>query len=321
MRTLITGANGFVGRRLVQLLAEQPVGEVLACVRNTPAQCIKGVQYLTQAPSLEQADWPAAMTGVSAVVHLAARVHMMNDQASDPLQAFRNVNVEGTVRLAEAAAAGGVKRFVFVSSVKVNGESTVAGRPFKPSDAAAPVDPYGVSKHEAETALHALGQRTGMEVVVVRPTLVYGPGVKANFRSMMGWLHRGIPLPLGAIDNRRSLVAQDNLCSLIQACLQHPDAPGHTFLASDGEDVSTTELLRRLGLALGRPARLLPVPPGVLRLALGALGKSSIAHRLLGSLQVDSSSARTVLGWQPPLTLDQGLQRAAASFLAEKQAA
>lgn len=321
MRTLITGANGFVGQRLVQLMAEQAEGEVVACVRNAPAQRIGGVRYLPQNQSLEQADWPAAMPGVSAVVHLAARVHMMNDRASDPLQAFRHVNVEGTMRLAEAAASAGLKRFVFVSSVKVNGESTVPSRPFKPGDAAAPVDPYGVSKHEAETALQALGQRSGMEIVVVRPTLVYGPGVKANFRSMMGWLHRGIPLPLGAIDNRRSLVAQDNLCSLLQACLSHPAAPGHTFLASDGEDVSTTELLRRLGLALGRPARLLPVPPAALRLALGALGKSSIAQRLLGSLQVDSSSARAVLGWQPPLTLDEGLQRAASSFLVEKQAA
>ena len=239
----------------------------------------------------------------------------MRDTSADPIAEFRRVNVEASMQLARQAAAGGVRRFIYVSSIKVNGESTALGRPFRAEDAPQLVDPYGISKHEAEQALRGLAASTGMELVVIRPPLVYGPGVRANFRSMMSWLQRGIPLPLGAIDNRRSLVALDNLCNLIVTCVQHPAAAGRTFLAGDGEDVSTTELLKRLGRALGHPARLLPVPPVLLRTTLGLLGKGDIAQRLCDSLQVDIGPARELLGWRPPINLDEGLRLAAAAFL------
>jgi UDP-glucose 4-epimerase len=207
-----------------------------------------------------------------------------------------------------------VRRFVFVSSVKVNGEATQPGLPFKPDDASTPLDAYGISKMEAEQGLREIAAQTGMEVVIIRPPLVYGPGVKANFAAMMRWLSRGIPLPLGAIHNGRSLVALDNLVDLILTCITHPAAANQTFLVSDGEDVSTTELLRRMGQALDSPARLIPVPAGVLKAAAALLGKRDMAQRLCGSLQVDIQKTRQLLGWTPPLTLDQGLKKAAEGF-------
>jgi UDP-glucose 4-epimerase len=256
-------------------------------------------------------DWTAALDGVSAVIHCAARVHVMADTAADPLEEFRHVNVQGTLNLARQAAAAGVRRFVFVSSIKVNGEATQPGAPFTADDAPAPLDAYGVSKMEAEQGLRELAAQTGMEVIIIRPPLVYGPGVKANFAAKMRWLQRGVPLPLGAIHNQRSLVALDNLVDLIVTCLTHPAAANQTFLVSDGEDVSTSELLRRMGQALDRPARLLPVPQSWLKLAAAMVGKSDVAQRLCGSLQVDISKTRQLLSWTPPLSLDQGLKRAA----------
>lgn len=256
-------------------------------------------------------DWSAALQNVFSVVHCAARVHVMADAALDPLAAFRAVNVEGTLRLARQAAAAGVTRFVFVSSIKVNGEGTLPGRPYRPSDTPSPKDAYGISKLEAEQGLRKIAAETGMHLVIVRPPLVYGPGVKANFASMMRWVSRGMPLPLGAIDNRRSLVALDNLIDLLVTCLNHPAAPGETFLVSDDDDVSTTELLRRVSVALGRPARLLPVPPSWLEWGAARVGKGDVARRLCGSLQVDITKTRDLLGWRPPLSLDEGLKKAA----------
>jgi nucleoside-diphosphate-sugar epimerase len=241
----------------------------------------------------------------------------MSDEAADPLGEYRRTNVEGTLKLAQDAAAAGVRRFVFLSSIKVNGEATAPGRPFRETDAPHPVDPYGRSKLEAEQALFEFGQRSGMEVVVVRPPLVYGPGVKANFRSMMRWLSKGVPLPLGAIHNHRSLVALDNLVDLLVRCTEHPAAANQVFLAGDGEDVSTTALLRRTAAALGCRARLIPVPASWLMMAARGLGKAPVASRLCGNLQVDISKARDLLGWQPPVSLDEGLRRAAAGFLAQ----
>ena len=291
MSLLVTGGTGFVGRALVERLGDQPM------------------RLATRADS---AGWHKALVGISTVVHLAARVHVMHDTAADPLTAFRAVNVEGTLNLAREAAAAGVKRFVFVSSVKVNGESTLPGQPFTADDGPAPLDAYGVSKMEAEQGLRELSAQTGMEVVIIRPPLVYGPGVKANFAAMMRWLRRGVPLPLGAIYNQRSLVALDNLVDLIVTCLTHPAAANQTFLVSDGEDVSTTELLRRMGQAMGRPARLIPVPASWLKLAAALVGKPDVAQRLCGSLQVDIEKTRRLLGWSPPVSLDEGLRRAVA---------
>ena len=255
------------------------------------------------------------MAGVQIVIHAAARVHVMSESSADPLAEFRKVNVDGTLNLARQAVAAGVRRFIFVSSIKVNGEGTEPGKPYKADDAPAPVDPYGISKLEAEHGLLALAAETGMEVVIIRPVLVYGPGVKANFRSMMNWLNKGIPLPLGSIRNKRSLVALDNLVDLIVTCIEHPAAANQVFLVSDGEDLSTTELLRRMGAALGKPARLLPLPGAWLNGAACLLGKGAIAQRLCGSLQVDIEKTRRLLGWTPPVTVDEALRKTARHFL------
>jgi nucleoside-diphosphate-sugar epimerase len=259
------------------------------------------------------------LDGVQVVIHAAARVHVMNDTASDVFAEFRKINVEGTLRLARHAAESGVKRFIFISSIKVNGESTALGKPFKADDRPAPADPYGVSKYEAEEALKQLGRTTGMEVVIIRPPLVYGPGVKANFLSMLNWLNKGIPLPLGAIGNQRSLVAIDNLVDLIITCIDHPAAANETFLVSDGEDLSTTRLLQRLALALGKRAWLLPLPEGVIKLAALLMGKQAVAQRICGSLQVDISKNRELLGWVPPINMDKAMRQTASHYL-DKQA-
>ena len=237
----------------------------------------------------------------------------------DPLSEFRRINVEGTLRLAAQAAEAGVRRFVFISSIKVNGESTTPGQPFTPQQDPAPSDPYGISKWEAEQRLRSLSTASGMETVIIRPALIYGPGVKANFLNMMRWLHRGIPLPLGSVENSRSLVALDNLVDLIDVCLDHPKAVNETFLASDGEDLSTTDLLRRMSQALGRRARLLPVSSRILELVALALGKRSISQRLLGSLQVDISHTQTRLGWTPPISVDAALKMTAQHFLEQQE--
>ncbi len=315
-RVLVTGASGFVGRRLTAMLAAsgRDVRAALRTSASSPA-LPTGVDAVTVGDLDAATDWRAALEGVDSVVHLAARVHVMQDTAADPLAEFRRVNVAGTLNLAHQAALAGVRRLVFVSSVKVNGEGTVPGRPYTADDAPAPLDAYGVSKHEAEMGLQDIGQATGLEITIIRPVLVYGPGVGANFEAMMRWLYRGVPLPLGAIDNRRSLVAVDNLADLIVACLDHPAAANQVFLASDGEDVSTTVLLRRTADALGKRARLLPVPVPVLRLGARLLGKQDFAQRLCGSLQVDIGKTRNRLGWTPPLTLQAALALAARDFV------
>lgn len=314
-RVLVTGASGFVGLALCMDLARRgytvrAVVRALSRATDLPGEV---VQIANIGP---YTDWSSALMGIDAVVHLAARVHVMRDNALEPLAAFRAVNVVATERLAQAAAAQGVRRFVYVSSIKVNGEGTPPGRPYTPDDVPAPIDPYGISKHEAEQALRQIAQETGLEVVIIRPVLVYGPGVKANFLSMMRWLHRGIPLPLGAINNQRSLVALDNLVDLIVTCLHHPNAAGQTFLVSDGEDVSTTELLRRMAAALGRPARLIPVSTLVVQSVVSLLGKAKYGRRLLGFLQVDISKTRELLGWVPPVSVDNALKQTAQHFLA-----
>lgn len=311
-KVLVTGASGFVGRAV--LTGAATCGFAVGAATRSPSRFSDGIENIVVGSISGDTLWQQALAERQCVVHLAARVHVMAETAGNPLHEFRRVNVEGTLNLARQAVAAGVRRFVFVSSVKVNGEATQPGRPFKPDDASTPLDAYGISKMEAEQGLREIAAQTGMEVVIIRPPLVYGPGVKANFAAMMRWLSRGIPLPLGAIHNGRSLVALDNLVDLILTCITHPAAANQTFLVSDGEDVSTTELLRRMGQALDSPARLIPVPAGVLKAAAALLGKRDMAQRLCGSLQVDIQKTRQLLGWTPPLTLDQGLKKAAEGF-------
>lgn len=314
---LVTGASGFVGSALVRELVRQDGPQsVIASVRteatNTRNRFPDGVRVVSVGNLTSTTDWSAALQDVDTIIHCAARVHVMSDSATDPLQAYRTANVDGTLALARQAVAAGVKRFVFVSSIKVNGESTLPGQPFTSQSPPHPVDPYGVSKLEAEQALINLSKETGLEVVVVRPPLVYGPGVKANFQSLVKVLGKGVPLPLGAVTrNRRSLVALDNLVDLLITCARHPAAVGQVFLASDGEDLSTTDLLRRLGNAMGKPARLAYVPEWLLKAGATLLGKGQAAQRLLGNLQVDSSHAKVILGWKPPIGVDEGFRRAA----------
>ncbi len=307
---LVTGATGFVGSALASRLAEDRTCGVVAAVRRKAESRPEGVRQVQVGDLLATTDWGLALQCIDAVVHSAARVHVMQDDAPDPLQAYREVNVNGTLNLARQAAQAGVRRFVFVSSIKVNGETTQPGQPYIADDVPSPLDPYGVSKLEAEQGLWDIQAQTGMEVVIVRPPLVYGPGVKANFAAMLRWVARGMPLPLGAIHNARSMVALDNLVDLLVTCLKHPAAAGQTFLVSDGEDVSTTELLRRTAQAMGKKALLLPVPASVLELGAYLLGKRAVAQRLCGTLQVDIEKTRRLLGWIPPLTLDEGLRKA-----------
>jgi len=315
MRVLLTGATGFVGRGLLERMSALVNLELVAALRRPVSGLPESVARL-QVPGLEpDTDWRTVLEGIDAVIHSAARVHVMHDTSSDPLAEFRKVNVEGTLNLARQAAAAGVRRFIFISSIKVNGEGTPAGVPYLADAQAAPVDPYGISKMEAEQGLRALATETGMEVVIIRPTLVYGPGVKANFLNMMRWLHKGVPLPFGAIHNRRSLVALDNLVDLIVTCVDHPAAANQTFLVSDGEDLSTTELLRRMATALGKPARLLPVPSRLLETAAALLGKQALSQRLCGSLQVDIGKTRELLDWTPPVSVDEALRKTAEHFL------
>ncbi|WP_137819743.1 SDR family oxidoreductase [Pseudomonas sp. 2FG] len=316
MRVLLTGATGFVGRGLLERMSTLVNLELVAAVRSRPASGLPEHVASRQIAGLEAGtDWRKALEGIEAVIHSAARVHVMHDQASDPLAEFRKVNVDGTLSLARQAAEAGVRRFIFISSIKVNGEGTPVGAPYIADAQPAPADPYGISKMEAEQGLRALAAETGMEVVIIRPTLVYGPGVKANFLSMMRWLHKGVPLPLGAIPNKRSLVALDNLVDLIVTCIDHPAAANQTFLVSDGEDLSTSQLLSRMGQALGKPARLLPIPTWMLARAATLLGKTAVAQRLCGSLQVDISKTRELLNWSPPISVDEALRRTAKHFL------
>lgn len=313
LKILLTGASGFVGARLLQRLLDDNC-ELTAVVRQPIAGLREAVSQVLVTAIDGAADYAAPLIGVDAVIHLAARVHVMHDTSADPLAAFRKVNVAGTLNLARQAAAAGVKRFVFVSSVKVNGEVTHPGEAFSAADVPNPQDAYGKSKYEAELALRQLAMETGMDVVIVRPPLVYGPGVKANFAALMKAVQRGWPLPLGAVRNQRSLVGLDNLVDFIVTCISHPKAANQTFMVSDGHDLSTAELVRGMARAARVPPRLLPVPAWVLQTVAAGLGKGDAVQRLCGNLQVDISKAKIILGWKPPFSVDEGLRRTAAGM-------
>ena len=309
---LVTGGRGFVGMALATRALSKGFAVRISSRQKliTPRSRLEFYQVGDLSPTT---DWFAALQGVDAVVHCAGRAHVMKDTAVDPLAIFRTINLEGALNLARQAAAAGVHRFVFVSSIKVNGESTLPGKPFTADDKPAPLDDYGVSKMEAEQGLRQLSTDTGMEVAIIRPPLVYGPGVKANFASLMRAVQRGWPLPLGAVHNQRSLVALDNLVDFIVTCITHPQAANQTFLVSDGQDLSTTELVRGMAQAAGVPARLLPVPVWALQAGASLLGKGDAVQRLCGNLQVDISKARSLLGWVPPVSVEEGLRRAMTS--------
>ena len=309
---LVTGANGFVGKPLCLALLEQGQA-VRAAVRSANVQ-VENCETIVVGELNDQTDWTNALTGIKVVIHLAARVHVMNDTSTDALAEFRRINVEGTLHLARQAVEAGVQRFIFISSIKVNGEGTLLGHPYTTEDPPAPVDPYGISKREAEDALRQLAIDTGLEVVIIRPPLIYGPGVKANFLSMIRLLNKGVPLPLGAIHNQRSLVALDNLLDLIITGIHHPAAANQTFLVSDGDDLSTPDLLQRTAAALGKKAWLLPVPGFLLAWGATLIGKQAVAQRLCGSLQVDISKTCTLLDWQPPVKIDEALRKTAQFY-------
>ncbi len=315
---LVTGATGFIGSALLAALQGRAVRRAL---RQPAADALPGDTVVGDIGP--DTDWSAALAGVDCVVHLAARTHVMNEDAADPLAAYRRINVEATRNLAQQAAAAGVRRFVFLSSVKVNGEGFPHPRPlysvssvplsqgergaYVETDTPAPQDAYGISKREAEDVLRDIAARSAMELVILRPPLVHGPGVKGNFLRLLQLIHRGMPLPLASVRNRRSLLHVVNLADAIVACMDAPAAAGKTFLVSDGEDVSTPELIRKLAAGMERPARLLPCPVMLLELGAELIGQRDAVARLTGSLQVDASLLRNTLGWRPRIPLDQGL--------------
>ncbi len=299
----MTGASGFIGSAVVgQLLLQECA--VRALGRTPPKVAMEFFKGAIDDSLLAQ----RALAGVDCVVHLAGRAHRLRDTSHEPLESFRAANCELAVTLARQAALAGVRRFIFISSIGVNGAIT-KGTPFTELSAPAPHSHYARSKYEAELALRVLAQETGLELVIIRPPLVYGPDAPGNFGNLVRWVSKGVPLPFGSIHNKRTLVSIDNLVDLIIRCIGHPAAVNQTFLAGDGEDMSTTELLRGVAGVLGRPVRLLPIPSGLLYLAAGMLGKRALAQSLLGSLQVDISKARELLGWEPPVSVKEGLRR------------
>ncbi|MGA7595797.1 MAG: SDR family oxidoreductase [Gallionella sp.] len=319
MKMLVTGASGFVGRPLCAELLRRK-HSVRAAIR-THGQISGAGETVTVGAIDGETDWSAALGGVDAVIHLAARVHVMKDNAADPLTEFLRVNLHGTSNLAQQAANAGVKRFIYVSSVKVNGEQTKVNRPFTESDQPDPQDPYAVSKFRAEQDLQRIARETGLELVIVRPPLVYGPGVKGNFFRLLAAIDRGIPLPLAGANNLRSLVYVGNLADALIACATHPAAAGQTYLVSDGDDVSTAMLIDMIARSLGRNRRAFRFPPGLLRVAAVLLGRAEQMDRLFGTLRVNDEKLRSELGWTAPFTLEQGLLATSEWFCARRNTA
>lgn len=309
-KILVTGATGFIGRALLEHMRGEAY-DVLGAVR-AEASAARG---FVRAPDLSaKSDWREVLTGRNVVVHTAARAHVLKETEHNPLAVFRMVNTAGTLNLARQAAAVGVRRFVFISSIGVNGAFTRAGECFTEQSPPAPHNPYAISKWEAEQGLLEISRETGIEVVILRPPLIYGPGVKANFLQLLKWVESGWPLPLGGIQNRRSFLFLGNFVDAIRLCIEHPAAAGQTFLVDDDEPVSTPELIRAVARALGRPAHLLSVPAGMLALAGALLGKRAAVAQLTGSLLIDSSAIRSHLGWTPPHSMAEGLAATVAAL-------
>ncbi|AAZ28046.1 UDP-glucose 4-epimerase family protein [Colwellia psychrerythraea] len=315
MKIAITGATGFLGKPLTKELSERFCDDSIAPILRNLSQEFNNVNCIVVGDIGPMTDWSNKLEDIGCVIHCAARVHVMNEKNEDPLDAFREVNVRGTLVFAKAAAKSGVKRFIFVSSIKVNGESTTSKKPYKNSDEPSPKDPYGISKSEAEAGLKLIADETGMEVVIIRPPLVYGPGVKANFAAMLKFASTGIPLPFGCIShNKRSMVYVENLISLIVECIDNPNAANNTFLVSDDNDLSTKEFVNGLSAGLGKSGLMLPVPNALFSIAGKVLGKSAVIDRLCGSLQVDINHTKDTLSWQPPYSVVEGFAATARYF-------
>jgi nucleoside-diphosphate-sugar epimerase len=316
LQVLLSGSEGFVGSAVRQQLSAD-TDYVLTTVSRRPLTQPRDRHFVVDLDGAS--DCQQILQNIDVVIHTAARVHMMNDQAADPLAEFRRVNTDATLQLARQAAAAGVKRFIFLSSIKVMGETHAPGAPFSSKQQPVPVDPYGLSKFEAEQGLLQLAKTTGMEVVIIRPPLVYGPGVKANFQQLIALTARQWPLPIGAVRNQRSMVALANLVDLIVCCIRHPAAANEVFLVSDGRDLSTPELVRAIAKAMAKTTYLLPIPPVLLRLAGWMTGRSAVIERLTGSLQLDISHTRQTLNWQPPSTIEEELQRTVTFYQSAQQ--
>jgi len=314
-KILITGATGFVGRTLFENLKSKKKYLVHLSTRNNQEKLLEGEKTFNISEIDSNTNWKDALDGVDCIVHCAARAHMMEKKQTDSLNSYRRVNVDGTRNLAKQAAAIGIKRFIFLSSIKVNGEETIASKSFKYDDIPQPEDAYGITKWEAEQALFEISKQTGLEVVIIRPPLVYGEGVKGNFLRLLNLVYKQIPLPFANINNLRSFIGLDNLLDLIICCIQHPKAAGKTFLVSDGEDVSTSDLIKKLSKLMNRSPRLFQVPQSIIQLIGRLVGKSSEIKRLLGSLRIDNSYAREILGWSPAFSLDESLEKAVRGYL------
>lgn len=315
-RILITGATGFIGRAIINRLLKKDYYQIIAAVRQNSVTFPLSIVLNNVGDLTSETKWQEALYGVEVVIHTAARAHVLKEESDNPLSEFRKVNVVATLNLARQAVRAGVRRFIFISSIGVNGNQNT--QPFTENDTPNPVEPYAVSKLEAEQELHKLEVETSMDVVIIRPPLVYGPKAPGNFERLLRIIYTGLPLPLGAIKNKRSLVALDNLVDLIVTCINHPAAANQTFLAGDGVDLSTTELLQRIGQALGKPVRLIPVPEWLLVAGAGLFGKRAVVQQLCGSLQVDISKAKNLLDWMPPVSVEETLHETALDFLTSK---
>lgn len=318
-KILVTGATGFLGGALVKHFCTLPETSIVAPLRNLNGKLPDVVEKIYISDIDRATNWTQSLSGVNVIVHSAARVHILHEDPTQSLERFRAVNVDGTLNLARQAIQAGVKRFIFISSIKVNGETTASGRAFSADDIPLPSDSYAISKYEAEQQLMQLASDGSIEVVIIRPVLIYGAGVGANFQQMMRWLIKGVPLPFGAVNNQRSLVSLENVVDLINTCVDHPRAANQVFLVSDDSDVSTTQLMRQLIAYLGAKTWLVPVPAGLLAFLAGLLGRRAVAQRLFGSLQVDIQKNKELLGWRPPASLDEGLKLTAQHFLESRQ--